>query len=68
MVERSLHDALCVIRCLVHKRFLIAGGAAPEVQVATQLQRWAKTLVVRPIPHPCAFRRPLGCAFTLGSV
>ncbi|CAL8464612.1 g4147 [Coccomyxa elongata] len=43
--ERSLHDALCVIRCLVHKRFLIAGGAAPEVQVATQLQRWAKTLV-----------------------
>lgn len=45
--ERSLHDALCVIRCLVHKRFLVAGGAAPEVEVATQLQRWAKTLVVR---------------------
>ena len=45
--ERSLHDALCVIRCLVHKRFLIAGGAAPEVEVSTQLQRWAKTLVVR---------------------
>ena len=37
----------CVIRCLVHKRFLIAGGAAPEVEVATQLSRWAKTLVVR---------------------
>ena len=44
--ERSLHDALCVIRCLVHKRFFIAGGAAPEVEVSTQLQRWAKTLVV----------------------
>ena len=27
--ERSLHDALCVIRCLVKKRFLIAGGGAP---------------------------------------
>jgi hypothetical protein len=37
----------CVIRCLVQKRFLIAGGAAPEVEVATQLNRWAKTLVVR---------------------
>lgn len=24
--DRSLHDALCVIRCLVNKRFLIAGG------------------------------------------
>merc|ERR1712243_536020 len=28
--DRSLHDALCVIRCLVKKRFLIAGGGAPE--------------------------------------
>ena len=27
--DRSLHDALCVIKCLVKKRFLIAGGGAP---------------------------------------
>ena len=27
--DRSLHDALCVIRCLVRKRYLIAGGGAP---------------------------------------
>ena len=27
--DRSLHDALCVIRCLVRKKFLIAGGGAP---------------------------------------
>ncbi len=46
--ERSLHDALCVVRCLVHKRFLVPGGAAPEVEVGTQLARWAKTLVARP--------------------
>ncbi len=59
--ERSLHDALCVIRCLVHKRFLIAGGAAPEVQVAFQLQRWAKTLVVR--LHSCSDLQPLGIDF-----
>jgi chaperonin GroEL (HSP60 family) len=45
--ERSLHDALCVVRCLVHKRFLVPGGAAPEVEVGTQLARWAKTLVAR---------------------
>lgn len=44
--ERSLHDALCVVRCLVHKRALIAGGAAPEVEVTTQLSRWAKELQV----------------------
>ena len=27
--DRSLHDALCVIRCLVRKRYIIAGGGAP---------------------------------------
>ena len=42
--ERSLHDALCVVRCLVHKKFLIAGGAAPEIELVTQLSKWAKTL------------------------
>lgn len=44
--DRSLHDALCVVRCLVQKRFLIPGGAAPEVELAVQLSRWAKSLVV----------------------
>eukprot|EP00271_Cylindrocystis_brebissonii_P010296 TRINITY_DN26455_c0_g1_i1.p1 TRINITY_DN26455_c0_g1~~TRINITY_DN26455_c0_g1_i1.p1 ORF type:complete len:529 (-),score=124.83 TRINITY_DN26455_c0_g1_i1:150-1736(-) len=42
--ERSLHDALCVVRCLVAQRFLIAGGGAPEIEVACQLGVWAKTL------------------------
>ena len=35
--ERSLHDALCVIRCLVKKRALIAGGGAPEIAIANKL-------------------------------
>ncbi|KAI9222016.1 chaperonin Cpn60/TCP-1 family [Blastocladiella britannica] len=42
--ERSLHDALCVIRCLVKKRALIAGGGAPEMEVSHQLMSYAKTL------------------------
>ena len=48
--ERSLHDALCVIRCLVHKRALIPGGAAPEMEVEHQLIQWAKTLQARHFP------------------
>lgn len=35
--ERSIHDALCVIRCLVRERALIAGGGAPEIEVARVL-------------------------------
>ncbi|XP_015778770.1 PREDICTED: T-complex protein 1 subunit delta-like [Acropora digitifera] len=42
--ERSLHDALCVVRCLVKKRALIAGGGAPEIEVSIKLAEHARTL------------------------
>ncbi|KAH0563015.1 T-complex protein 1 subunit delta [Trichoglossum hirsutum] len=42
--ERSLHDALCVIRCLVKKRALIAGGGAPEIEIAQSLAKQARAL------------------------
>ncbi|EFN62007.1 T-complex protein 1 subunit delta [Camponotus floridanus] len=42
--ERSLHDALCVIRCLVKQRALIAGGGAPEIELALKLGEYAVTL------------------------
>lgn len=45
--DRSLHDALCVVRCLVQQPYLIAGGGAPEIEMSRQLQDWSKTLTVR---------------------
>jgi len=42
--ERSLHDSLCVIRSLVKKRYFIAGGGAPEIELSLHLGKWAKTL------------------------
>lgn len=42
--DRSIHDALCVIRCLVKKRALIAGGGAPEIEVSQRLMEYSKTL------------------------
>lgn len=42
--ERSLHDALCVLRCLVKKKALIAGGGAPEIEIAAQLSKQARSL------------------------
>ena len=35
--ERSIHDALCVMRALYQKRFLVPGGGAPEAESAYQL-------------------------------
>ncbi|MCJ1459447.1 T-complex protein 1 subunit delta [Mycoblastus sanguinarius] len=42
--ERSLHDALCVIRCLVKKKALIAGGGAPEIAIANTLSTKSREL------------------------
>jgi len=36
--ERSLHDALCVVRCLVKNRALISGGGSPEMECAIRLR------------------------------
>eukprot|EP00823_Brevimastigomonas_motovehiculus_P004436 TRINITY_DN293_c0_g1_i1.p1 TRINITY_DN293_c0_g1~~TRINITY_DN293_c0_g1_i1.p1 ORF type:complete len:551 (+),score=135.90 TRINITY_DN293_c0_g1_i1:46-1698(+) len=42
--ERSLHDALCVARCLVKQRSMLPGGGAPEIEMAIQLEKHASTL------------------------
>ena len=42
--HRSLHDAFCVIRCLVKRRALIPGGGVPEIELAQRLAAHAKTL------------------------
>ena len=36
--ERSLHDALCVVRALVKQRKLVPGGACVEMEVSQKLQ------------------------------
>ncbi|AMD20498.1 HDL246Wp [Eremothecium sinecaudum] len=43
-VERSLHDAFCVIRCLVKERALISGGGAPEIEVSRILMKESRAL------------------------
>merc|ERR1719382_2151550 len=42
--ERSIHDALCVVRSLVKKKFLIPGGGAPEMEVSQKLTQWARSV------------------------
>ena len=35
--ERSLHDALCVVRSIVKRKAMLPGGSAPETEVAVKL-------------------------------
>jgi thermosome len=42
--ERSIHDALCVIRDLIEEPRIVAGGAAPELEMANALKKYAQTL------------------------
>jgi T-complex protein 1 subunit delta len=42
--DRSLHDALCVVRALVKKRALVPGGSAVEMEVAQKLQEYSRSI------------------------
>lgn len=42
--ERSLHDALCVIRSLIKNRSLITGGGSAEVEISYRLNEYLTTL------------------------
>ncbi|MFB0557908.1 MAG: thermosome subunit beta [Candidatus Bathyarchaeia archaeon] len=45
--DRSLHDALSVIRDVVEEPKIVAGGGAPEIEVARRLRRYAEGLAGR---------------------
>ncbi len=40
-VDRSIHDALMVVKDVIEKPAIVAGGGAPEAFVAAQLKEWA---------------------------
>jgi thermosome len=42
--ERSMHDALMVSKDVVEKPAIVAGGGAPEAEVAAQVMKWTEKL------------------------
>jgi len=40
--ERAIHDALCVVRDVVQEPKIVAGGGAPEAEVAQRLREYAR--------------------------
>ena len=43
-VERSVHDALMVVKDVILKPQIVAGGGAPETYAATKIRGWSKSL------------------------
>ena len=42
--ERSLHDALCVVRDVIREPLVVAGGGAPEAEMARRLREHSQKL------------------------
>ena len=42
--ERSLHDALCVVKDIIMEPKVLAGGGAPELEMSKVLKRYGETL------------------------
>jgi len=42
--ERSIHDALCVVRDILEEPRVLAGGGAPEMELSKVIKKYAETL------------------------
>ena len=42
-VDRSMHDALMVVKDVIEKPAIVAGGGSPEAYIATVLKDWANS-------------------------
>ncbi|NHJ41058.1 MAG: thermosome subunit [Asgard group archaeon] len=45
--ERSIHDALCVIRNIIQDSLVVPGGGAPQIYLSQRLKDYANTLTGR---------------------
>ncbi|MDH5794827.1 MAG: thermosome subunit beta [Candidatus Bathyarchaeota archaeon] len=45
--ERSIHDALCVVRDVVQEPKILIGGGAPEIEIARTLRDYAESVAGR---------------------
>ncbi len=43
-VERAIHDTLCVVKDIMQRPYVVAGGGAPEIEVSSRLRKWAGAL------------------------
>jgi len=51
-MERSLHDALCVVKRVLESNLVVPGGGAVETALSIYLENFA-TSIVSMLPHTC---------------
>lgn len=56
-MERSIHDALCVVRRVLESKSLVAGGGAVEAALSIYLENYAHMLVSHNIVDGVGFNR-----------
>ena len=45
--ERSIHDAICVVRNVIEDKKIVPGGGAPEAYVSRKLHKFSESLIGR---------------------
>jgi len=45
--ERAVHDAIMVVKDVIEKPTIVAGGGAPEAEIAHRIREWTHTLAGR---------------------
>jgi T-complex protein 1 subunit alpha len=53
-MERSLHDALCVVKRVLESKSVVPGGGAVEAALSIYLENYATSMVR---PHPSIFAK-----------
>ena len=42
--DRSIHDALCVMKDVLEKPAIVAGGGVPEIYISNELRQWSSNM------------------------
>ena len=56
-MERSVHDALCVVKRVLESKSVVPGGGAVEAALSIYLENFASSLV-SPVSDLCAVLHP----------
>lgn len=67
-MERSLHDALCVVKRVLESKSVVPGGGAVEAALSIYLENYATSMVRIPRNPFFLFWKAVGYNVTVGNL